>query len=187
MPDNLFKSREQAFEAVYFAKLDAELIKKIHDKSEAADARTDLANASGISSEALLDSILELGVTTSNLEAMGLVPLIWVAWANGTLTQDECTAALKVAEAEGIGQDTPSHLLLETWLAHMPDATLFDTWREYIASLLGELDAPAREQIRKDVLERAEKIARASGGMLGVGSISKKERKVLGEIEAAMS
>lgn len=187
MPDNIFKSRERAFEAVYFAKLDAELIKKIHDKRKAADARSDLAKASGISSEALLDSILELGVTTSNLEAMSLVPLVWVAWANGSLTQDESTAAVQVAEAEGIGQGTPGHLLLETWLAHAPDPALFDTWREYIASLLSQLDAPAREQIRKDVLERAEKIARASGGTLGVGSISKKERNVLGEIEAALA
>lgn len=187
MPSEFFKSRERAFETVYFAKLDAELIEKLHQKREAADAKSELASATGISDEALLGSLLELGVTTSNLEAMSLVPMICVAWANGSLDRDECRAALAAAEAEGIAKDTPSHLLFESWLSHAPEPTLFDTWREYITGLMPQLDALAREKIRKDVLERAEKIARSSGGILGIGSISKEERKLLEEIEAAMT
>ena len=42
-------------------------------------------------------------------------------------------------------------------------------------------------QIRNSLLDRAELIARASGGLLGLGSISKDEQKVLDQIEAAMS
>ena len=187
MPDDIFKSRERAFEAVYFAKLDAELIAKKRQQREAADARSDLAHASGISNEALLDSLLELGVTPGNLEAMSLAPLVCVAWANGSIDPEERKAAMEAAEAEGIDKDSPGHVLLEGWLTQPPDSTLFDTWREFIASLVGQLDERERKTIRKDLLARPVNIARASGGIMGVGSISKKEQQVLDRIEAAMS
>ena len=44
MPDDIFKSRERAFEAVYFAKLDAELIEKGHQQRQADEARKNLAS-----------------------------------------------------------------------------------------------------------------------------------------------
>jgi hypothetical protein len=187
MPDDIFKSREQAFEAVYFAKLDSELIEKSRQKRESAEARSDLAKASGISNEALLDSILELGITPSNLEAMSLAPLICVAWANGTLDPEERKACLDAAHAEGIEKDSASYMLFDGWLSEAPDPTLLDTWREFITILMGQLDALAREQIRKDLFRRSESIARAAGGVMGIGSISKKERAVLDQIEAAIS
>ena len=56
-----------------------------------------------------------------------------------------------------------------------------------MASLMPELDPASQAQVRKDLLQRARAIARASGGILGVGSISKQERAVLEEIEAALS
>jgi hypothetical protein len=187
MPDDIFKSREQAFEAVYFAKLDAELIEKSRQQREAADARSDLASASGISNEALLDAILELGISPSNLEAMSLAPLICVAWANGTLDPEERSACLEAAAAEGIAKDSASYMLFEGWLSQAPDAALLDTWRQYMASLLPHLDALAQKQVRTDLLDRATAIARAAGGVMGIGSVSKKERAVLDEIEAALS
>ena len=154
MPDDIFKSRERAFEAVYFAKLDAELIEKGHRQRKEAEIRKNLANASGISNEALLDSILELGITPGNLEAMSLAPLICVAWANGTLDPEESKAALDAAEAEGIAKDSASYLLIEGWLAQAPDPSLFDTWRRYMASLMPQLDPPSQAQVRKDLRGR---------------------------------
>jgi len=187
MPDDIFKSREQAFEAVYFAKLDAELIEKSRQQRETAEARSNLASASGISDEALLDSILELGISPGNLEAMSLAPLICVAWANGTLDPEERAACLEAAAAEGIAKDSAGYLLFDGWLSQAPDKSLFDTWRQYMSGLMPHLDAPSQKQVRKDLLERATAIARAAGGVMGIGSISKKERAVLDEIEAAMS
>lgn len=187
MPSDTFKARERAFESVYFAKLDAQLIEQMHQKKEAAEAKDDLAKATGISDEALLDKILESGVTTGNLKALSLAPLICVAWANGNLDKDERVAVLSAIEAEGIGKDSPSYPIFESWLSRAPDPTLMDTWRDYIGSLLEHMDTFSRERIQKDLLERCEKIARASGGFMGMGSISDAERQVLDEIESALS
>ncbi len=194
MPSDIFKTRERAFEAVYFAKLDAELIEQLHQKRETAETKSELAKATGIADEALLDRILGLGVTTENLEALSLAPLICVGWANGHLDKEEYAAVLKAIEDEGIDKDSPSYPLLASWLSREPDATLMETWQGYIGSLLDHLDSlpdhldtVARERIRRDLLKRSEKIARASGGVMGMGSISDHEREVLNAIEAALS
>lgn len=187
MKKDIFKERERAFEAVYFAELDAELIERHHQNREESRDRRDLAKATGISNKGLLDRILELGVRPSNLEALSLAPLICVAWANGSPAQDQRTAALKAAMTEEIGKDTPSFLFFEALLSHGPDPKLMDIWRGYIASLLSHLDARACELIRNSLLDRAEEIAKASGGIMGVGSISRNERQVLDEIESAMN
>ena len=187
MREDIFKKRDRAFEAVYFAKLDAELIERLHQNRKESRDRRDLAKATGISNEGLLDRILELGVRSSSLEALSLAPLICMAWADGSLTQDQHTAALKAAMAEEIGKDTPSFLFFEAMLSHGPDPKLMEIWRSYIASLLKHLDARASELIRSSLLDRAEEIAKASGGIMGVGSISRNERQVLDEIESAMN
>jgi hypothetical protein len=185
--NDIFQRRERAFEAVYFAKLDAELIEELHRKRAESRDRKELAQATAINDEDLLDRIVALGVSPINIEALSLAPLICVAWANGSLDQKERTEALEAAMAQGMDKGTPSYELFESLLSHAPDLKLMNTWREYIASLLSRLDAPACEQIRNSLLDRAEMIARAAGGLLGLGSISKEEQKVLDQIESAMS
>lgn len=186
MTTDAFKARERAFEAVYFTKLDAKLIEKIHRERAAEEARRSLALATGISDEVVLDRILELGVTVKNLEALSLAPLVCVAWANGDLQPDERKMAIAALEAEGIPEGSASHRLFETWLATAPDPQLMSAWKDYVGSVFERLDAPAREQVRKDVLARAENVAKAAGGFAGIGKVSKSERAVLDEIERAM-
>jgi len=69
MTKDIFKDRERAFEAVYFARVNAELVEKIHADREALIAKGLIARASGIEDEALLQRILGLGVNAQNLQA----------------------------------------------------------------------------------------------------------------------
>jgi len=80
-----------------------------------------------------------------------------------------------------------SHPLFEAWLDTPPGAELLETWRDYIEVVLHQLDAEERRKLRESLLHRGRQIAKASGGFLGVGKISKGERKALEEIEAALS
>ncbi len=182
MTKEIFKSREQAFEAVYFAKVDAELIEQIRKRKDHELDRALLARSTGISDEGLLEKILATGVTASTLEALSLAPLICVAWGNGSLDEAEREAALNAAVSEGLEKGTPGYQLYEAWLSHKPDESLMNTWRQYMSVLMEYLDESGCEQVRSDLNERAERIARASGGVLGIGSISKEEREVLSEI-----
>ena len=187
MSKKAFKERERAFEAIYFARVDAELIEKMHKNQEDSSARGLLTSATGITDEALLQRILELGVDAKTFQALSLVPLVQVAWASGQLTREERRATLEAAEAHGVCADSGSRQLLDAWLEYPPVAPLVETWRKYIHAMFELLDEDARTQLKQDLLDRGEKIAAASGGFLGLGKISKEERAVLDEIEAALS
>ena len=183
-----FKQREQAFEAVFFSRLDAERIEKLHQARERKQAKDALARATGIAEERVLEEILDVGVDTETLKALSLVPLVCVAWADGKLDDKEREAALRAAEAEGVCRESGSYPLFEAWLSKPPGAgggTLLEAWKDYTAALLGFLGDEAREALRRDILGRAREVARATGGLLGLGRrISPEEQAMLDELEA---
>jgi hypothetical protein len=187
MSEDSFKARERAFEAVYFARINAELVEKIHRERETSIEKGLIASATGIEDETLLQQILDLGVDAKNIQALSLAPLVCIAWASGGLSRTERQAALDAAEAEGICRDSLSHPLFEAWLDDPPGANLFDTWRDYIAAVLEQLDEEGRSELRTSMIRRGRLIAKASGGFLGIGKISEKEKAVLEEIEVAMT
>lgn len=187
MSEDKLKARERAFEAVYFAKVDAELIEKMHHERDAADARGRLATATGIQDEDLLAKMLELGAEAPNLQALTLVPLVCVAWANGKLDREERRAALKAAESLGVCRESGSYHLFEAWLGQPHGPEFFETWKSYIQTVLSHLDEAGREQLRSDLLGRSHEVAKASGGFLGLGSISKEEREMIERLEAVLA
>ena len=187
MSKDKFKARERAFEAVYFAKVDAELIEKIHKEREANIAKGLIARATGIEDESLLQRIMDLGVSAQNIQALSLAPLVCVAWANGSLDRYERKAALDAAEAEGVCHDSLSHPLFEAWLDERPRKELFETWRDYAHVVFEALDEQGKSTLRESLLRRGRLIAKASGGFLGIGKVSREEEEVLGHIKTALA
>ncbi|MDP6979997.1 MAG: hypothetical protein QF570_15560 [Myxococcota bacterium] len=187
MTNDIFKARERAFESVYFAKTDAEKIEAIHRERETQAALERLSAATGIHDHGILERLLSLEITSSSIEALSHAPLVAVAWANGDLEPGEKKAALEALAADGVEEGSPAYERFERWLEKPPADELMEVWRDYVHAVLQQLDPEAREGVRKDLIERAERIARAAGGVAGFGAVSKKERGVLGEIVSALS
>ena len=74
----------------------------------------------------------------------------------------------------------PAHRLLRSWIEKRPGPTLFDAWGLHV-SLAGRTP----EQ-REQILDRASKVAHASGGLLGIGTVSGAESKVLEKIKTLL-
>jgi len=187
MSKNVLKQREQAFEAAYIARLDRERINKMHQDRADEENRDLLRSASGISDDALLQQLLEQGMTPDNLKAMSLVPLIFVAWAGGRVTQEERHATLEAAEAEGASKESGAYELLEAWLEEPPAPNIMETWKEYIQTVLDELPDEEHAQLKELLLGRARRVARASGGILGLGAISEAQKKMLENLKDALA
>ena len=61
-------------------------------------------------------------------------------------------------------------------------------WIHYMEGLCSALSDEETDRLRKDLMERARKVAEASGGFLGlISSISPSERKILDRLENAFS
>jgi hypothetical protein len=183
-----FVVREKALEEEFFARENAKLKESLQRKLRDEQASVALAKASGITDETVLQHMLAAGLSPQTGAAFALLPLILTAWADGKLDEAERSAVLAAARDDsGIPEDSPAYEMLEHWLATPPPRKLWRVWREYAGALAQTLDADAKRTFTDSVIGRAERVAAASGGILGLGTrISKSERAMLDELAAAL-
>lgn len=180
------EDRKKALEEQFFARQERELRERVRAEAAAKERRQALAEASGIHDPAVLDRLAALDLDGGTLAALGLVPLVEVAWADGSLHDRERAAVLRSAEDAGVEPGSAAHDLLESWLTHRPGRDLLETWKGYAGALAESLDETERQALRRDLLSRARKVAEAAGGLLGLGKISDAEEAKLQELEAAL-
>jgi hypothetical protein len=186
MSDEFLGDRKKALEEQFFAKENERLKEKIRAQLQQHALRQALAQASGIEDDAVLDTLISAGVKPETWAAIELIPMIEVAWADGTLEKKERAAILAAAAECKVLPGTPPYELLESFLARRPDAKLLKAWGEYVVIVLGRLDAGGRNELREKILGRAKRIASVAGGMLGLGNkISPDEQRVLDELARA--
>ncbi|UCE85442.1 MAG: hypothetical protein JSU66_14035 [Deltaproteobacteria bacterium] len=187
MADKPLEDRRKALEEEFFRKENERLRQKLRAEQEAKQNAEALAQQTGIRDEALVRELLEHGLSAETLSALVLVPLVAVAWADGALDDRERSAILSAASDIGIAPESPNFALLEGWLAKRPSPKLLDAWIEYAKQLGGSLRGEGREVLSEELVGRAREVARASGGVLGLGSkVSAQEQQVLDRLVKAL-
>lgn len=175
----------KALEDSFFAKENARLLEKLK-KADALEAKRQAFKAANIKSEALIDALVELEIEVSAMAALSLVPLVAVAWADGEIQNKERKAIIKAAEEGGIEPGSANHELLENWLKTKPGPDLLATWKEYAHAIEERLDSVVGNELKERLMNRTTSIAKAAGGILGLGAISKAEQAMLDELAHAL-
>ena len=171
-----------------FHEQDQELARQFHDRIEKLNRRQQLAKACGVDDETLLDHLIALDLQPEAVAAIAAIPLVVVAWADRTVQEAERKAIFAAAEASGITSQDGRYPILEYWLSKRPKPELLDAWKHYIAALCRQLNQTEIEQLKHDMLQRARRVAEATGGILGYGNkISANEQKVLESLEEAFA
>ena len=168
----------------YFHKQDKNLIEQLIAKFNAIKTREELSRITGIKSKWVLQKLMDLGVQPHMMMVLTLVPLLEVAWADGHISEEEREVLLKEASKTGIEVGTEAYMLLSSLLGTKPENQLFTSWNVYVEGLCNELSANQIVDLKNDVLARAKAVAEASGGILGVGKVSKSEKLALEKLEA---
>jgi len=186
MSSQFLRERERALEEAFFTKREHELLERLRAERDRERQMNELAATCGVTDRKILGSLLDLGIGPETVAALALVPLVAVAWAEGTCGLAERGAVLDAAHDAGVDRGQPGHALLADWLAVRPPHQLFKTWLDFARELRGHLDEEQRAALRADFVGRARAVAKAAGGVLNIGPhVSKEERRVLEEIEAA--
>ena len=185
MSKEFLKERRETLEEEFFHRLQSDQIDALRGELERKDTREQLRAACGIADEVVLDQLLALGLSGVTMTALSMVPLVWVAWADGAVQEAERKAVLKAAHERGIDDGGPAHKLLAGWLERPPKQELFDAWAAYTRALADTLVPSQRTQLRGQIVGMARKVAEAAGGFLGIHRISHKEEVALKAIEAA--
>lgn len=169
-------------EDAYFQKRDQELRQQLRDKlsKNAGDIADD--DAARLS---LAQRIAALGFEGERLKVFDLLPLIHVAWADGSVSRKERAAILDIVKARGIAPGTDAFQTVEALLEERPA----QEFTERSLALLKDAVGGARAA---SIVDLCVQVAGASGGFLNIGTISSEERDMIAAIaeklgEAAVS
>jgi hypothetical protein len=186
-PDSpeILRDRGRGLEDEFFRREDQRLMERLKQLKAAETTREALAEASGITRPAVLDTLMELGIRAETLAALSIVPLVEVAWADGVLDAKERRT---VVDRAGVARESTEGALLEAWLDRRPDPKLLTAWTHLVRGLCEQLDSDGVARLKTGLLERAGAVAAASGGLFGVGSkVSRSEAAMLARLEAAFT
>ncbi len=168
--------RKKALEEDYFRKREQELIDQLKKRSA---ARKGLAEAVGLENEEILEILQEMGFDRQTVVLLILMPLLHVAWSDGKVTSKEREGILEMARARGVAKGSPAEAKLTGWLEAKPDPAFFERALAVIRHLVSYQTAGSREKTGLDLVDACQKIASASGGILGLGAISAEEKVVI--------
>lgn len=179
----ILRDRGRSLEDEFFRREDKRLIEQLTALRAAEATREALGKASGITTPAVLDKLIGLGIRAETVAALSIVPLVEVAWADGAIDPKERRAIL---ERAGVPQDSTAGALLAAWLDRRPDPKLLTAWTHLVRAMSEQLGPAEAARLKTGLLERARAVAAAAGGMFGVGSkISTAEAAMLAKLEAA--
>lgn len=175
-------ARGKALEDEFFRRVDEKLRAELRAKVDREEAIERLQTATGFTDAKILEHLVDAGFTASSIAALALVPLVFVAWADGDVTEAEHRTILDAASIRGVDDQPGAISMIENWLHERPDDGLWKLWRQYASDLSESLDPAQSTVLYEQVLRLATAVAAASGGFLGRGKISASEQRVLDQI-----
>lgn len=180
-----FRDRERALEESFFHERNQELLAQLKKTVSADNAKQAIRELGQIQDEEVLEKLVAAGIEGETFAAMALAPLVLVAWADGKIDVEERRAIMSAANAERL--DRVCLDLLEGWLSKRPEPSFKEAWICYVQALAEHLSPAQRKDLQSSVMGRAEKVAKAAGGVMGLNRISTSEQAVLKELRAAFA
>lgn len=186
-PDSLH-GRGRSLEEEFFHREDQRLVARLKELRAAETAREALANATGITNSTVLDKLMGLGIQPETVAALFTVPLVEMAWADGSLDDKERRAVLAGARESGFAPNSAETVLLEAWLDRRPEPRLLTAWTHLVQGMCEQMAPEEVAKLRSGLLDRVRAVAGASGGTFGLGSrVSPAEAAMLTRLERAFS
>jgi hypothetical protein len=176
-PQDAGRAREEA----YFHQREQELLEAARKKAEDARHRAAMGDVSGIQAPEVLEMLQHHGYDPDTIRVIPLVPLLGVAWADGSVSDAERQKIRAIARMRGIEVGSAADRRLEEFLLERPEAGVLERSILAIRSILAA--RPGGDDVGDDLLALCREVATASGGFLGIGSkVSQAEEALMTEL-----
>lgn len=130
--------------------------------------------------DALREELIWLGFDERSWRALALLPLVDVAWADGTVQPEE-RALIEALATERYRLEPEGRALLTGWLRHRPTDDYLRRGRRALLAL-AHAPVPLAVATPQDVLALCAQVADAAGGVFGIGRTGGTERNALAAI-----
>ena len=156
----------------------AQFRKQLEQQAMDAAERRKVASEVGVDDEDIVDRIRALGFDGENAGLLHLIPLIEVAWADGSMSKKEREVLLGAAETHGIKPGTKAATFLASLLEERPSDTVLHELLDVLRDVLH-----AKNLHPVNLVEACMEVAEASGGFLGIRNpVSGEERDLIDQI-----
>ena len=186
MSDDALSKRGRALEDEYFRKKDRELVEKLRQAAAAERARREMGAKIGSDDPEMLQELQALGFTPDTVILLPLVPVIQMAWADGSVAPAERALIVDLARSRGVAEGSAADRLLSEWLTRQPGPSVLESATRLIRGMLAAQPSDQPALTADDLVRYCESIAEASGGIFGINRISAEERALLTTIAAAL-
>ena len=177
--------RSRTREEEYFRRKDQELLEQGRQRHAREVKLRQLGEAMGIADPATLEELVTLGYTADTVQLPHLLPLVTVAWADGTVSSAERDVILEAATARHVGRESLTSDLLADYLTHRPSEEIIDRNLRVLRTWMQALPEAQRTDTLHDLTSRCTQVASISRGIFGVGrKISDGERRVMDRLAA---
>jgi hypothetical protein len=175
--------RRRNNEEEYFHRLDLELLDQMRKRAIEAEDRSRLAKSSTITDDAILEALAQVGVSHTNAMLLHFVPLVEVAWRDGSVSCAERDLITAVARFRGIIEGDTADCQLSRWLNQRPSPDVLQAAVRALRAIVQSLPAVESEVFAHSLLKDCVDVAAASGGFLGFSSsVSSVERLLIEEL-----
>jgi tellurite resistance protein len=171
-------------EELYFAAQDQEARRRLREKlagnASGLEEQQEIAKSMGTADVSVAEKVKALGFDGDSARVFDLIPLIHVAWADGSVQRGERAAIFKVLHKRGIEENSEAWRTIASLLEEAPSASWMRQSLAVLREVTGGISARSQE-----IVDLCIAVASASGGILGLGlgkKIDAEERELIEEI-----
>jgi len=178
-------------EEKYFREAEVDRRKKVEVQAEleelSGQEAKNVAKTLNIDDMDLARELVNLGFASDTVGIFPLLPLVYVAWADGDVSSAERRKVLEIAEDRGARRGSPGYNFLEKLLDSRPKASFFDVCISTIKKIFS--NKPGGSDESTDLVSLSLSVAEASGGLLGLfgNKVNQEEKQVLTDLVDALN
>jgi hypothetical protein len=154
-------------EREYFHRLDVELIDDMRRRAAFEERRQRIAEACRTEDPRILAALEKLGYDQDTVTLLYLVPLVQVAWLDGSVNQAERNRIRVMAGLQGVRENLAAYRQLMEWLDRRPSDEFFNGTVCVIRILLESLPENEQKECKEALIRRCREVAFASCGLFG--------------------
>ncbi|TWU42995.1 hypothetical protein Q31b_20290 [Novipirellula aureliae] len=186
MITNALDGRLRALEDEFFRQVDLKLCEQLREKVLRDEARSRLARLVNIDDTDVLDELLLHGINDQTVPVLLLVPLVFVAWSDGRITDAERGTVMSIV-SRYLKDESPEVLkLIDNWLDRKPSEKLWDAWQAYIEALREQSSGTVWAILSETLIEHANRVAEASTSYLSFKRICAEKQEALARLSEAL-
>jgi hypothetical protein len=180
---DMFSTLRRTQEDKYFLRKDHELISKLQRRLELEAELENYVEHHMAFNKDLLRDLLDLGFTRESLSLLYLIPVVYVAWAEGFVSERERKQVFRTAFEKGIDENSVAFVQLNKWLTERPGIEFFEKVLGIVQTLFHQLSPEEEEAKKRNLIADCFKVAVASGELSELWQhISEQKKEAINQV-----